>query len=40
MNLNLCVNLIVAKGAELALHVGYATCEHTGSFCVIEYRVQ
>jgi hypothetical protein len=40
MNLNLCVNLIVAKGVELALHAGYTTCEHASSFCVIEYRVQ
>jgi hypothetical protein len=31
MNLNLSVNLIVAKGAELALHTGYATCEHASS---------
>jgi len=22
----------------LALEVGYATCEHAGSLCVIEYR--
>jgi hypothetical protein len=31
MNLNLSVNPIVAKGAELALQAGYATCEHVGS---------
>jgi hypothetical protein len=31
MNLNLSVNLIVAKSAESALQVGYATCEHAGS---------
>jgi hypothetical protein len=31
MNINLSVNLIVAKGAELALQAGYATCEHAGN---------
>jgi hypothetical protein len=31
MNLNLSVNLIVAKGVELALQAGYTTCEHAGS---------
>jgi hypothetical protein len=40
MNLNLSVNLIVAKSVESALQAGYATCEHMGSLCVIEYGVQ
>jgi len=31
MNLNLSVNLIVAKGAELALQASYVKCEHAGS---------
>jgi len=31
INLNLSVNLIVAKGGELALHAGYVTCEYAGS---------
>jgi hypothetical protein len=38
MNLDPSVNLIVAKGAELALQAGNATCEHADSLCVIEYR--
>jgi hypothetical protein len=31
MNLNLSVNLIVAKCVELALQANYATCEHAGN---------
>jgi hypothetical protein len=40
MNLNLSVNLIVAKGTELVLQAGYATCKHMSSLCVIEHGVQ
>jgi hypothetical protein len=38
MNLDPSVNLIVAKGAKLALQAGNATSEHVDSLCVIEYR--